>query len=59
MKFFCKLMQIKWGMILITIGGGVILALLLPAELIVVLLSVLLICVGICLLYSDKGRRRF
>ena len=57
MKFFDKMLQIKWGIILITIGGGVILSLLLPAELIVIMLSVLLICVGACLMCSDRKRR--
>jgi len=56
MKFFCKISEIKWGLILITIGGGVILALLLPAEIIVIMLSIVLICVGAGLLFSDKKR---
>lgn len=56
MKFFCKIMQIKWGIILITIGGGVILALLLPAEVIVIILAIILICVGAGILFSDKKR---
>lgn len=39
-----------------TVGGGVILAFLLPAEIMVIMLAVILICVGAVLLFSEKKR---
>lgn len=56
MKFLDKLCKIKWGIILIIVGIGVIFALIMPAEAMVVLLAILLIFVGICLLNNDKRR---
>lgn len=56
MKFLDKLFNIKWGIILIVVGIGVIFALIMPAEVMLVLLAILLIFVGICLLNNDKRR---
>ena len=56
MKFLDKLFNIKWGIILIVVGIGVIFALIMPAEVMLVILAILLIFVGICLLNNDKRR---
>lgn len=56
MKFFNKLLQIKWGIILIIVGAGVIFALVMPTEAMVIALAVLLIFVGICLIKNDNRR---
>ncbi len=56
MKFLDKILQIKWGIILIIVGIGVIFALVMPAEAMVVALAILLIFVGICLVKNDKRR---
>lgn len=56
MKFIDKLRCIKWGIILIIVGIGVIFSLLLPAEAMVVMLALLLIFVGVCLLNNDKRK---
>lgn len=56
MKFLDKLFNIKWGIILIVVGIGVIFALIMPAEVMLVLLAILLIFVGICLLNNDKRK---
>lgn len=56
MKFIDKLRCVRWGIILIIVGIGVIFALVMPAEALVVVLSLLLIFVGICLLKNDKRK---
>ncbi len=56
MKFMNKLRCVKWGIILIIVGIGVIFSLLMPAEAMVVILSLLLIFVGLCLLNNDKRK---
>lgn len=56
MKLFDKLMRIKWGIILIIVGIGVIFALIMPPEVMVITLAILLIFVGFCLIKNDKRR---
>ncbi len=56
MKFLDKILRIKWGIILVIVGIGVIFALVMPAEAMVVALAILLIFVGICLINNDKRR---
>ncbi len=56
MRLLDKILRIKWGIILIVVGIGVIFALVMPAEAMVVALAILLVFVGICLLKNDKRR---
>ena len=56
MKFLDRLMHMKWGIILIIVGSGVIFSIVMPMEAMVIALAVLLIFVGICLVKSDKRR---
>ena len=53
MKFFCKISEIKWGLILITIGGGFILSLTLSSILSVLISSLYVIYV---LLKTEKTK---
>jgi len=55
-KLLDKILRIKWGIILILVGAGVIFALIMPAEAMVIALAILLIFVGICLTKNDKRR---
>ncbi|MBP3448635.1 MAG: hypothetical protein J6K51_06425 [Clostridia bacterium] len=57
MKFIRNLFCLSWGLVLAAVGGGIIIALSVPATIIVILLSVLLIVVGYCLCMSDHKRR--
>ena len=57
MKFIRKLFCLSWGMVLAAIGFGILMALSIPASIIVIILSVLLIFVGI--VSSTDIKRKF
>lgn len=57
LKRFRHLFCLSWGMVLVAIGGGILLALSVPASIIVILLSVLLILVGCLLSHCDHHRK--
>ncbi len=57
MKFFRSLFCLSWGLVLAAVGGGILIALSVPASIIVIILSILLIFVGYCLCASDHKRR--
>ena len=58
MKHFRRLFCLSWGMVLAAIGIGILMALSIPASIIVIILSILLIFVGYCIA-SSNGKRKF
>lgn len=54
MKFFRNLICLSWGSVIAAVGCGVLIALSIPASIVVILLSVLLILVGCCVSHFDR-----
>lgn len=57
MKLFRNLFCLSWGLVIAAVGGGILIAISVPATIIVIILSVILILVGYCLCISDHKRR--